>query len=688
MHDLTILRDLVILVAVAIPVVAVAQRLHVPTVVGFLLTGVVIGPHALRLIREPESVSGLAELGVVLLLFTIGLELSLSRIIKLGRLVLQGGAVQVAGTMAATAILAVLLGVPPRHAVFYGALVALSSTAIVLKVYADRGELDTPHGRVAVGILLFQDLCIVPLMLFVPILAGVGASIGASIRHVGLSLAVVATLIAVGRIAIPWVLQKVVLLRNREIFTLCIVFFGLAAAYLTASLGLSLALGAFIAGLVIAESEYGVQALSDVLPFRDTFTGIFFISVGMLLDLSFVSDHAVLVLTIAAGVLAGKAVIAGGSARLLRRSLQVSVLSGLGVAQVGEFSFILAMVGIPLGLLDSNAYQLFLAMSVLSMLATPFLISAAGPFADWLCRVTRQPAVEILAHEERAITELHDHVIIVGYGLNGRNLARVLKAAGIPYIILDENGQSVRKARLAREPIYFGDGTRADVLGRVGIERARAIVFAISAPAAERRGVAVARQLNSNVRIVVRTRYVVAMEELQRLGANDVIPEEFETSLEIFARVLRLYGVPSNVIDREVHAVRDKHYGILRTMKLPDLELDALKHLDVDAALDTVEVERGARAVGQDTISLHLRAETGATVIAVIREGVALYTPDPTFQFRAGDTVVLIGDREALFRATQIFRAEPAERASERLSVPHQGLATDRGRADSAEAGD
>jgi CPA2 family monovalent cation:H+ antiporter-2 len=660
MRDLTILRDLVILVAVAIPVVAIAQRLRVPTVVGFLLTGVVIGPHSLRLIREPESVSGLAELGVVLLLFAIGLELSLSRIIKLGRLVLQGGGMQVAGTMAATAVLAALLGVPPRHAVFYGALVALSSTAIVLKVYADRGELDSPHGRIAVAVLLFQDLSVVPLMLLLPILAGVGAGIGGSARNVAISLAVVATLVVVGRSAIPWVLQKVVLLRNREIFTLSIVFFGLAAAYVTASFGLSLALGAFIAGLVIAESEYGMQALSDVLPFRDTFAGIFFISVGMLLDVNFVSSNAVLVLAVTAGVLAGKAVIAAGSARLLRRSLQVSVLSGLGLAQVGEFSFILAVVGVPLGLLDPNAYQLFLAMSVLSMLATPFVISAAAPFADWLCRVTRQPALAILPHEERAITELRDHVIIVGYGLNGRNLARVLKAAGIPYIILEENGQTVRRARFAREPIYFGDGTRGEVLERVGIRRARVIVFAISAPAGERRGVAVARRLNPNARIIVRTRYVVAMEELQQLGANEVVPEEFETSLEIFARVLRLYGVPGNVIDREVQTVRDKHYQMLRRMEVPDLTLDALKHLDVHAALDTVEVEPGARAVGGNPTSLNLRAETGATVIAVIRQGAALYTPDPTFQFRAGDTVVLVGDREALYRAIQVFRAERA----------------------------
>ncbi len=657
MHELTLLRDLLILVAVAIPVVAVAQRLRVPTVVGFLLTGVAIGPHSLGFIPDAASVSGLAELGIILLLFTIGLELSVSRIIQLGRLVLQGGAVQVAATIATTVGVALIVAVTPRQAVFYGALVALSSTAIVLKIYTDRGELDSSHGRVAIAILLFQDICVVPLMLLVPVLAGAGEGIGASARHVGISLAVVATLIVVGRAVVPWVLQKVVLLRNRELFTLSIVFFALGAAYVTASTGLSLALGAFIAGLVIAESEYGVQALSDVLPFRDTFTGIFFISVGMLLDLGFVIEHAGLVLIITVGVFFGKAIIAGGAVRLLKRSWQVSVLSGLGLAQVGEFSFILAMVGAPLGLLDADGYQLFLAMSVITMLATPFVISAAGPIADWFCRVTGQPALEILPHEEQAIAQLHDHVIIVGYGLNGRNLARTLRVAGISYVILEANGQTVLRARAAREPIYFGDGSRREVLERVGIERARVVVLAISSPAEERRGVAIARQLSPSVRIVVRTRYVAAMEELQELGANEVVPEEFETSLEIFARVLRLYGVPRNAIEREVQTVRDEHYEMFRRLQLPDLQLDALKHFDVHAALETVEVEERARAVGENATSLNLREETGVTVIAVIRDGVALYTPDPEFRFRPGDTVVLIGDREALRRGAQVFRA-------------------------------
>lgn len=665
MHGLDLLKDLVIVVAVAIPVVVLAQRLRIPTVVGFLLTGVGIGPHALSLVGDTASVAGIAELGAVLLLFTIGLELSLSRIIRLGRPVLQGGALQVVGTIAAVAVPAWMLGLTWGQAAFLGALAALSSTAIVLKIYTDRGELDTPHGRVVIAILLFQDLAVVPLMLLVPWLSGFGTGGWDAARQIGLSLVVIGALVLGGRIAIPWLLERIIGLRNREIFTLVIVFCGLGAAYVTASFGLSLALGAFLAGLVISESEYGLQALSDVLPFRDTFTGLFFISIGMLLDPKAAWASVGLVLGLAAGILLLKAVVAGAAARSLRRSLEVSILTGLGLAQVGEFSFILAGVGAQQGLFGGDGYQLFLTTSVLTMLVTPFVIAAAGPVARVICRLRNQPALEIPPHEEAAVQALRDHVIIVGYGLNGRNLARALRASQIPYVVLEQNGQVVRRARLSREPIFFGDGTRPEVLERVGIADARVLVLAIAAPAEERRGVAVARHLAPKVRIIVRTRYVAAVEELRRLGADEVVPEEFETSIEIFARVLRLYGVPGNVIQREIEAVRGEHYEMLRGLTLPDLRLDALRHLGVHAALDTVQVEEGATALGENPVTLSLRRATGATVIAVVRDGRALYTPDPAFRFQVGDTVVLVGDREALARATLLFRRGTTSEAAD-----------------------
>lgn len=659
-HVPVVLRDLVVLVAAAVPAVLVARRFGIPFIVGYLVTGVVIGPHGLGLVSDPDSVGGLAELGVVLLLFTIGLEISLSRIVGLGRTVAQGGGAQVGLTLAITAIAAILLGLPWNRAVFIGALMALSSTAIVLKVYADRQELDTPHGRVVVAILLFQDVCVVPLMLLVPVLAEVGAGLSVeTFTRVAVGLVTVALLVGAGRVVVPWVLDRAIGVGNREILTLAIVLFGLASTFLAASVGLSLALGAFIAGLVISESEYGLQALSDVLPFRDVFTGIFFISIGMLLDVGYALDRPAELLVAATAVLFIKTGTAAAAARLLRRSIQVSLRTGIALAQVGEFSFVLAGVGAAAGLLDANAFQLFLAASVLTMLLTPFLIAAGPAVAAASARLRGHDTLDVSTREYRTMAALEGHAIIVGYGLAGRHLARALRAAGIPYVVLEQNGQAVRVARRTREPVFFGDGTRREVLEHAGIARARVVVFSISSPADEGRGVWVARQANPEARIVVRTRFVASLAELHRQGATDVIVEEYEAALELFSRVLRHYEIPTNTIAQEVELARGEHYELLRGLARPDLRLDALKHLRIHTALDLVEVEKASRAVDESPTTLDLRRETGAVVIAVVREGVAHYTPDPAFRFRVGDTAVLVGNRNALERAGSVFRTEP-----------------------------
>ena len=657
MHEIPVLRDLVILVAVAIPVVIIAQRWRVPTVVGFLLTGIAIGPNALAVVSHPESVASLAEVGVVLLLFAIGLELSLSRIARMGAWVLRGGGSQVLATIAMVAVLAMAFGTPSRLALFFGALFALSSTAIVLKLYTDRAELDTPHGRVVVAILLFQDLCVVPLMLLTPLLAGVGSSLGNAVRTIVVSFVVLGVLVLGGRLAVPRALRRIAELRNREIFTLSVVFIGLGAAYVTSAFGMSLALGAFIAGLIISESDYGLQALSDVLPFRDTFSGIFFISVGMLLDLSYVATHLPLVVGVALGVIVLKAAIVVGVVRLLKRSVRVGIQSGLGLAQVGEFSFVLAGSGTALGLLNADQYQLFLGASVLTMLASPFVIASAYQVAERVSVFTRPQQVIIPTQEMPAVRALRDHVIIVGYGLNGSNLARALAAANIPFVVLEQNGQIVRRARLERVPIFFGDGTRHEVLEKVGIEHARVLVYAIAAPAEERRGVAVARQMSDKVRIVVRTRYVSEIEELRRLGADEVIPEELETSIEIFARVLRRYGVEVNRIRRLVDDVRSDHYGLLLTRERSVASRigDALSPLGERVRLETVVIEEGARAAGECPASLELRSKTGATVIAIVRHGSVTYSPEPMMKFEVNDEVLLVGDAIALEKARVLF---------------------------------
>ena len=656
MEELIVLQDLVILLAVALPVVIIAQRLHVPSVVGFLATGVLIGPHALALIHDVEAVRHLAEVGVILLLFVIGLELSLGRIIALGPSIVRAGAVQVGGTLGVVALLVTLLGLPVAQAVVIGALVSLSSTAVVLKVYGDRDVLDAPHGRIGVGILIFQDLAIVPLVLVVRTLGGADASLLSILASVGISLVVVATLLLGGRYVVPWLLRRLARVDARELFTLAIMLFGLGAALLTARFGLSLALGAFLAGLLISESDYGSQAMSDVLPFRDTFSGIFFISVGMLLDAGAFLADPLPYLVATAAVMLIKTLVTTGAALTLKRPLQVSLMAGIGLAQIGEFSFVLASVAAPLGLLGPTENQLFLGTAVLTMLATPFMITAAPSVARRCCHLLGRPTLPPAGEGSDDTGDLHDHVVIVGYGVNGRNVARVVDGAGIPYVILEQNGRVVEAARRDGQPIVYGDATQLHTLELVGVERARVLVLAIASPADELRSVAIARQLNPGIRIVVRTRFVQSIGELEGVGADEVVAEEFETSLEIFSRVLRHYDIPSNVIEREVHAARMEHYGMaLGSPEAPDAGLEALASLGVHRALDIFEVVPGSRAEGRHPAALDLRARTGTTVVAIARDGDAHVGPGPDFRFRAGDSVVLIGNEEALSLARPLF---------------------------------
>lgn len=659
MHELPLLRDLVILVAVAIPVVALMHRWRIPAVVGFLVAGVAIGPGALRLVRTPESVGALAQIGVVLLLFAVGLELSLGRIVRMGRLVLLGGTLQVVATMALVGVLTLVIGTPLRTAIVVGGLVALSSTAIVLKVYGDRGELDSPHGRVVVAILLFQDLCVVPLMLALPLLAGVGEGPRAAVEQALLALAVAAALTIGGRYFVPWLLERIVAMRLPELFTFSILAIGLGAAYVTSTVGLSLALGAFLVGLIISESEYGLQALSDILPFRDAFSGIFFISVGMLLDVRGVIADPLPVIGAAIAIVVVKALVIVGVVRIVRRGWRVGLLSALSLNQVGEFSFVVAGAALPLGLLTPHGYQVFLGASILTMIATPGLIAISEQWTQWLLRHRANATMEWATREVRAVKPLMDHVVIVGYGLNGRNLARALRTSGIAYVALEEQGGLVRRARLEHEPVLFGDGTRSEVLERVGVRRARVVVFAIASLADTRRGVAAARHLNPAAHIVARTRYVAEIDELRRLGADEIVPEEFETSLEIFARVLRRFQVPASRIRDAAEEARRDHYELLRERGAAVTRVDeVLSPAGAQVTLDTTIVRPGSRGDGATIGALEIPVRTGATLVAIVQSDRVEFSPGADRRLRAGDEVVLVGPAEAVENARAIFHED------------------------------
>src|SRR3989440_5556150 len=563
-----LLRDLAVIFAGSLLVILVFYRLKLPALPGFIVAGILLGPNALGFVNDPQDVDGLAEVGVILLLFTIGIEFSLSRLKEMGRQILVGGFSQMGFTILATLAAGLAFLGSWRVALFLGFLIALSSTAIVLKVMTDAGEIDAPHGRLATGVLIFQDLCVVPIMLVLPFLAGKaeGGVVGLLIALAKAAL-VVAGVILAARTIVPRALAEILKTRSRELFLIAVILIGTLTALGTAAAGASLALGAFLAGLIISESDYGHQALAELMPFRDIFISLFFVAVGMLVQLNIIRDHIAVTLSAVAVIMGGKSLSAAVGPALLGYSGRVALLAGVAVSQIGEFSFVLAKEGRASGLLQDLLYQQFLGVAVITMLVTPFLLQGGPAVLDAVERIV--PLDRLLpGFRPHSLSPVHeqikDHVVIAGYGLNGRNLAAALRSINAPYLIVELNAQTVRKARAEGEPAFYGDATREEILRALGIDRARLFVIAISDPAATRRMVRVARELNPKAHIIARTRYVIEIPELTRLGANVVIPEEFETSIEIFARVVAHYNVPRDEIERLVSEIRASHYQALR----------------------------------------------------------------------------------------------------------------------------
>lgn len=657
MIDTHILAELVIVLAVTLAIVYVFQKLRLPSIVGFLLAGIVIGPGGLGLIANASEVEFLAELGVVLLLFIIGVELSLESLRSVQRRLVIAGILQVALTILIVALVAGALGIPVPVAFFYGFLVAMSSTAIVLRIYNDRREISSMQGQLVTGVLLLQDLCIVPLMLMVPLLAQGGGGSWVEVAWTLLRSILGLALIAwSARKLFPWLLHKVALLRNREIFLLFVVLVCLGTAWATASAGLSLALGALIAGLVISESELSHQIVADVLPLRDCFSGIFFISIGMLLNFDLLSRDLTPALLEFLLIVGLKALVIYGIVWWFYRSVRIALVVALSLAQIGEFSFILAKAGIGHKLLTSIEEQTFLAASILTMIATPFLVQLAQRWSYGMDALAKaDPATNAAA----AASSIGAHVIVVGYGLNGQNLARVLKEVGIPYRLLEMNPDVAQQAKGDGEPMLFGDGTRPEILELAGIHSARVIVIAISDREATARIVAQARRIRRDVFIIVRTRYVTEIDSLYRLGANQVIPEEFETSVEIFARVLQEFHIPRNVISLQVDLIRREHYGTLRGQRLEGRQLDELNRFLAGATSDILSVQEGSSAAGKTVGAVDLGGRCGVTLVAVVRDGKSFVSVDSEFVLAAGDRLVLIGDHKALDDAAMLVNPDP-----------------------------
>ncbi|MDA0364464.1 MAG: cation:proton antiporter [Chloroflexi bacterium] len=554
-----LLGELALVAAVAVAAMLIAHRARLPAFGGLLVGGAIAGPHGFALVPNTAEINQLAEVGVILLLFSIGLEFSVSRLRYIWRAVAIGGALQMGLTMGAAVLVMLAFGDSVQRGILFGGALALSSTAIVLRALSDRGELDAPHGRFIVGILIFQDIAVVPLTLIVPLMSGVGGEsflgdVALTLLR-GLALAVIAIVLA--RLAIPGFLRLVAATKSREVFLLAVLSVGIGAAWLMSALGLSVALGAFVAGMLLADTEFRHRAMGELMPLRDAFGSIFFISLGLLFDGRALLERPGVAALILIGLVVGKAAVATVSAIAMRYPARAAWLAGASLAQFGEFGFVVLLIGLAEGLATAAEIRLIVTVGVLSMLLSRVAIAAAPRLraGERLLRpleqLLRVRGVDELAEDAPG---LHDHVVVVGYGVAGRLLCAALRLADREYVVLELDVDRVRDGRAAGEPIYYGDITSPEVLRYVDVPQARAVILLINDPEGLRRALGAARSLTANARLIARTRYVRDRAELLRLGADEVVCEELEAGAEIAAQVLMALGLEGRAARRAVVA--------------------------------------------------------------------------------------------------------------------------------------
>ncbi len=659
---LDILTLVTAILIVSVSVLLLCQRFNIPSIVGFLLIGMVSGPFGLGLIQDIEQVQILAEGGIILLLFTIGLEFSFEKLLEARRTVLVGGILQVAITIAVVAASSLVLGLPWGESVFLGFLVSLSSTAIVMKVFQERGELESLSGRAALGILIFQDLVIIPMMLVTPFLGGgaAAADTGALVSMAVYGMLILAVIFVGGRWFIPRVLFQAARRSSRELFLFAVAATVFSIAWLTASAGLSLALGAFFAGLIVGESEYNIEALSSILPFRDVLTGLFFISIGMLLNTVQLLAHPMEILLVVTAIFIVKTVAGSLSAVVLGLPLRSVVMVGLALSQIGEFSFILAETGLSLGVIGGSIYQVFLAAAIITMTATPFLIGAAPRVADVLHErapaALRSRGFGAAAERERRA----DHLIIVGFGLTGKSVARAAEVAGIRYTVIESNPSTVKAERGRKVDILYGDATRREVLEHADIGSARVLVVVISDRSSIGRVIRAARALNPSIYVIARTRYMTEVSPLIDLGADEVISEEYESSIEIFARVLGKYLIPHDEVEHLIAELRGSSYQMLRRPSSFERSIEDLKLCAPELAIYTVRVAPGSAMAGKTLAELNLRRNYGVTVLVIRRTSSVVAIPSGDVSIGEDDLLVILASAGAMEAITSLFRPSPA----------------------------
>ncbi len=640
-------------------VVYLLHKVRLPPVIGFLISGVIIGPYGAKLVERVEVVQVLAEVGIILLLFVLGLELSLTKLLEMRRFLLVAGGAQIIMTVFLFTILS-LLFFELNLSIFIGLIAALSSTAIVLKYLFDSGEIDSSHGRVTTGITIFQDLVAIFITPFIPLFLSSNFNPSNFLVKLLNSSLILIFVVWASRKLVPPLLFLIAKSRIRDLFIISVLFLCFSVALIVSELGFSLAFGAFVAGLLISESEYSHQVTADIIPFRESLMAIFFVSIGMLLNVNFLMENFRVVVLISLLIILIK--ILGTSLGILISGggIKTAFISGILLAPISEFSFVLILLGKKFGLVDDRIYQFFIASAVITMVLSPILFTYVHNLAAFVGNYikVKDESWERLKRE----SELREHVIIIGFGLNGRSVARVLKGIGIPYVVIELNISTVKKMREVGELIFHGDATSPDVLRKAGIEEAKLMIITISDPVSSKRIVAIARSLNSNIYIIVRTRYVAEVEELRKLGANEVIPEEFEISVEIANRVLNYFKFPINLTKEYVSRLKEGSYELFRrddvsfnelvqNLALPKNLSEHLRRVE----FETYWVKSNSRAKQTSIGEMALRSRTGVTVLIVKRGEEIFINPSADFKFEVGDLVVLMGERNKIEKAIQLL---------------------------------
>lgn len=654
-----LLNDIVIIFALSTLVNFLFTRLKIPTILGYLLTGIVAGPHVAGLVGDSDEIGHLAEIGVVLLMFTIGMEFSLNHLFRIRRVVFLGGFVQVAATTGVILLVSRFYQLGWQAGLFVGFMTALSSTAIVLKVLQERSELTSNFGRTVVGILVFQDIVIIPLLIFAPMLSGKLDNQMTQLAWMFAKSAGILVLVYTGhKWIVPKALHLVAMTRNQELFLMSVFSIGLGVALLTSQLGMSLAFGAFLAGLMISGSHYSHHAFGHLIPFKDTFTSFFFVSIGTLLDVNFVLAYPGLIGISVALVVFLKTFVGGGTAFMLGHTFRGTVIIGLALSQVGEFSFLLAKLGLDYAIISDFHYQLFLSVAIVTMALTPFLIRSSKYLATAGLRLPLPKRIVegLFPLRQIEIPRLEHHVVFIGKDARTLNMSRMARQMKLPYVSIVFDPAIAQQRQQKGEMVVYGDAVNTPILEKAYVGSADVVVVSIGDLIVSMAVVANVRNLNRSVHILVRTRHVDDIEELYRLGANQVIPEEFETSINLFERVMKRMQLPVRKIQSAIGRIRDDHYGLFR--EIEDKSAVALLKELPGMEITAVRIEESSLLAGKSLADSNLRSHYGVTVVALMRDGHLMEHPAADTMLVSEDTLYIMGKPEQVAGMLDWFQVQ------------------------------